>query len=255
MRRIKWRYVGLAVLAVLVIGLSGFVVWANTPQGDLMDAAKAALESDESVRVDTSQWLVFEPVNADPTTGYIFYPGGRVQAEAYAPMARAIAEAGYLSVIVPVPLNLAFFNTGAAGPVIDAYPQIEHWAVAGHSLGGVAAAAFADENPDRVEAVLIMASFPAPWNDLSDQADLVVVSVYGTLDSMVHEIEDSGPMLPPDAQFIPIEGGNHAQFGYYGPQAGDNEATITRAEQQEQIIAATVAVLEQISGNAEDESG
>jgi len=42
---------------------------------------------------------------------------------------------------------------------------------------------------------------------------------------------------------VAIEGGNHAQFGWYGPQAGDNPATISREAQQEQIIEATVELL------------
>jgi hypothetical protein len=29
---------------------------------------------------------------------------------------------------------------------------------------------------------------------------------------------------------VSIEGGNHAQFGWYGPQEGDNPATISREE-------------------------
>ncbi len=39
------------------------------------------------------------------------------------------------------------------------------------------------------------------------------------------------------------EGGNHAQFGNYGPQKGDSPATITAAEQQEQTVEAVSAFL------------
>ena len=37
--------------------------------------------------------------------------------------------------------------------------------------------------------------------------------------------------LPADTEWITIEGGNHAQFGDYGVQDGDGEATIS-AEMQ-----------------------
>jgi hypothetical protein len=40
-----------------------------------------------------------------------------------------------------------------------------------------------------------------------------------------------------------IEGGNHAQFGSYGPQEGDKPATISPEEQWEQVAAATVEFL------------
>jgi hypothetical protein len=47
--------------------------------------------------------------------------------------------------------------------------------------------------------------------------------------------------------WVPIEGGNHAQFGYYGPQPGDSPATISREEQQAQAVDATVALLERMN--------
>ena len=80
---------------------------------------------------------------------------------------------------------------------------------------------------------------------MADQPDLQVTSIFGTLDGLATpaEIEASKALVPPAATFVPIEGGNHAQFGWYGPQQGDNEATITREEQQEQVIAATEAAL------------
>jgi hypothetical protein len=46
-------------------------------------------------------------------------------------------------------------------------------------------------------------------------------------------------LLPTDATFVPIQGGDHAQFGWYGPQPGDNPASISREIQQAQIVQAT----------------
>jgi hypothetical protein len=60
-------------------------------------------------------------------------------------------------------------------------------------------------------------------------------------------IDASRSLLPPDTQWTAIEGGNHAQFGWYGPQPGDNQATITREEQQAQIVAATLQLLQQLA--------
>ena len=47
-----------------------------------------------------------------------------------------------------------------------------------------------------------------------------------------------------------IEGGNHAQFGNYGPQKGDQPATISAEEQQAQ----TVAAIEEFLGESDAQS-
>jgi hypothetical protein len=44
-----------------------------------------------------------------------------------------------------------------------------------------------------------------------------------------------------------MQGGNHAQFGDYGFQPGDNQAKISRADQQQQVVDATVKFLESLS--------
>ena len=58
-------------------------------------------------------------------------------------------------------------------------------------------------------------------------------------DGMVDELEASSTLLPAKTEYIVIEGGNHAQMGWYGEQAGDNEATISRSEQQSILINST----------------
>jgi len=231
----RWWWVLLLIPVLLVVG---FVVWAETPLGPMPEAL-AALESDALVQVEQGEWYVFRPVELEPIAGVIIYPGGRVDPRSYAPMARALAEQGYLAVIVPMPLNLAVFDPGAAEQVIAAYPQIASWAVGGHSLGGAMAANFARQNPALLAGLFLWAAYPASSDDLSG-LDLQVISIYGTLDGLAtgDKIEASRPLLPPDTIWTPIEGGNHAQFGWYGDQPGDNPATISREEQQMQILQA-----------------
>jgi len=53
-------------------------------------------------------------------------------------------------------------------------------------------------------------------------------------------------MLPPTTVYVEISGGNHAQFGYYGDQSGDNPATITREAQQSETLNATVELLQKL---------
>jgi dienelactone hydrolase len=244
-RRKIW--VGLLIGLLVLIGVAAMALffWVGNPQ-TAMEIAEISLESDEQVRVVREPWLSFMPQDSDPEVGFIIYPGGLVVPEAYAPTARAIAEQGYLVVITPMPLNLAVLNVNEAADVMLAYPEIDHWAIGGHSLGGSMAAAFADQNED-VAGLVFWASYPADSNDLSGQA-IAVSSIYGTLDGLAtpEDVLAAKPLLPEDTVWVPIEGGNHAQFGWYGPQDGDNPATISQQEQQEQVIAATIALLAQL---------
>jgi len=229
----RWPWL-LALVPILV--LAGFVMWANTPAKPMPEAL-AALPSDAQVRVDTESWLVFRPADEEPTVGLILYPGGRVDARAYAPTARDIATEGYLTVIVPMPLNLAVFGSDLAKEVIAAFPQVNRWAIGGHSLGGAMAARFAYRHPDAVHGLALWASYPAGSDDLSDR-NLAVVSIYGTRDGLASEekIAPSQALLPRDTRWVAIQGGNHAQFGWYGPQNGDEPPTISRARQQDVIV-------------------
>lgn len=238
--------------ALLIGAVAGFLAWALMGPGPMPEAL-AALSSDDQVLVHTEGWLVFEPAVQAPSsgasqTGLVFYPGGRVDPRAYAPAARAIAAEGYLVVVVPMPLNLAVFAPHRAEKVLAAYPQIQTWAVGGHSLGGAMAARFAHQHLDRVQGLVLWAAYPASADDLS-RSGLAVASIYGTRDGLAtrRKIDGSRGLLPLDTDWVAIGGGNHAQFGWYGVQPGDNEATISRHEQQEQVIAATLTWLAQLA--------
>jgi hypothetical protein len=246
--RTYWKRVVTAFLALIIVAGMVFYVWASTPVGELMPAAQQELESSETVNVTYDEWLVFSPQEGAPKTGFIFYPGGRVLADAYAPLGQSLAEQGYLAVFVPMPLNLAILNVDGANAVIEAYPEVNHWVIGGHSLGGAMAARYVYNNPDAVDGLVMMAAFPETQFDFSER-DLVIASIYGSLDGLatVEEVEAAEPLLPEDAIFLLIEGGNHAQFGWYGAQAGDNEATISREEQFGQIVSGTLGVLERVS--------
>src|SRR5512135_761553 len=198
------------VLVCLVLGLftTGFVVWGETP-AQPMPEALAALQSDAQVTVTAGKWLVFTPAKSQPTTGFIIYPGGRVDYRAYAPAAHQIAAQGYLVVIVRMPLNLAVFGANTAQDVLAAYPQIRRWAIGGHSLGGAMAAAFASTHPNSIQGLALWAAYPASSDDLSDSS-LRVVSIFGSLDGLAtgEKMDASRPLLPADTTWVPITGGN-----------------------------------------------
>src|SRR5512138_1342156 len=140
----------LIVSLIILTGVSGFVFWSKTPARPMSEAV-AALQSSPQVIVTNSESITFTPAISKPTTGFIIYPGGRVDYRAYAPAAHQIAEMGYLVVIVPMPFNLAVFDPDAAQAVITAHPEIKNWVVGGHSLGGTMAANYASNNPDTVD--------------------------------------------------------------------------------------------------------
>ncbi len=240
MKRLRIVLIGLLVVLILAVG--GFVVWAETPLGPMPEAI-AALESNAEVAVQTEPWLLFAPAEKTPSVGLIFYPGGRVDPRSYAPAARVIAAQGYLVVIPPVPLNLAVFAPDIAADVIAANPAIKRWFVGGHSLGGAMAASFAYNHPDAVDGLVLWASYPASPSDFSQRPDFPVLSAYGTEDFGLDGIEASRVLLSDTTEWVVIGGGNHAQCGWYGPQPGDNPATISREDQQSQLIAVTVDFL------------
>jgi hypothetical protein len=244
MKTFKRVLLGLLVItAVLVVG---FVVWAETPLGPAPEAL-AALQSDEKVTVNADNFITFAPASGpQPTTGFIFYPGGRVDYRSYAVTLHQIAAQGYLVVLVPVRLNLAFFDINAGQPVFAAHPQIKHWATGGHSLGGVASALFAKDHLGELEGLIFWASYPA--DDSLKNSGLKMISIYGTNDMAgMAKFDQTKALLTSDAQYVVIQGGNHGQFGDYGPQPGDKVAAISRAEQQRQIVQATVDFLHQLS--------
>lgn len=241
MKLTKLLLYGFFIVAIVVMG---FVLWAGSALGPEPEAL-AALRSDDHVTVSLDKYVVFQPARRKISTGFVFYPGGRVDYRSYAAPLRRIAAEGYLVILLPVRLNLAFFDINAADDPIASFPEIRHWVVGGHSLGGVAAAVYAGRNMD-LNGLVFWASYP-PDEKLKN-SDLPILSIYGTLDmGGVEAFEASRSNLPSTAKSVVIDGGNHAQFGDYGFQPGDNAATISPLEQQKQVVEATVKFLKEVS--------
>jgi dienelactone hydrolase len=232
-----WRIlVGLIGISILLSG--AFVVWA-TSTNPVMNTDMDALQSDAHVQVTQAPWIVFEPKNTDPDTGVIFYPGGKVDPRAYAPIMHSLAKEGYLTIVVPMPLNLAFTSINKAEEVVSAYPTVETWIISGHSLGGAMASNYVYNNPDQMQGLILYASYPANNNSLA-LTNIPVLSIYGTEDGGFEKLAASTNLLPGDTKFVVVEGGNHAQFGDYGLQQGDGTARLSREDQQTQIVNTTL---------------
>lgn len=229
----KFALAGLAL--ILIIGALGLFLWSKTGTYPARDTAVAALESSADVSVTQGKTIVFTPL-VDPDIGLIFYPGGLVEPAAYAPILHKIAREGILVIITPMPLNLAILNPGAAAAVIDSYPEISTWVLAGHSLGGAAAGIYANANPGKIDGLALWDSYPPDSASLADD-DLALISIFGTTaDAPNTENFDAKRfLLPADTTFVAIEGASHAQFGDYGPQKGDVVPSLSLEEQHDRV--------------------
>lgn len=72
-----------------------------------------------------------------------------------------------------------------------------------------------------------------------------VLSIYGSEDGVLNteSVQENRSLLPDNHKEIIIEGGNHAQFGNYGEQAGDGDATVSTEEQQKLTVEAITDLL------------
>ena len=235
------RRVALIVVAIVLILVAVAIIWVNdTHKPD--STARAAMESGNGVSVTeiAGDNVAFVPDN--PKAGIILYPGAKVEPEAYAPLMRECAERGVLGVVTRMPLNLAILDANAADGIREQFPEITEWMISGHSMGGVAASAYASRHEDDFDDIVLLASYP---NDDLTGYKGNVLSIVGTNDHVLdlQAYETAFERLPDRARELKIEGGNHANFGSYGAQMADGEATIAPEEQWDQTADAIESLM------------
>lgn len=215
----------------------------NSAAYEAEKTVEEAMESSKYVTVeDKVDYIVFEPVGDFYDKGIIFYPGGSVEPEAYAPLMHAVAEEGYFCVIVKMPLNLAVLDADKADEIREDYPNIADWYMSGHSLGGAMSATYAHENASQIKGVILLAAYST--EDLSKD-NLEVLSIYGSLDDVLNmeNYEKYRSNLPADMTELVISGGNHANFGNYGAQKDDGFAELSAEDQQTITVEAICEML------------
>lgn len=215
------RLFALGLLLLLLV----FGIYA----GDYYRAEETAASHSEAVTVEiTEDRAVFMPERAE--AGLVFYPGGKVEFTAYAPLMMGLAENNVLCVLLKMPLNLAVLDMDAAEGVPEQFPEVEHWYLAGHSLGGSMAASFAGKHTAEYEGLILLAAYAT--EDLTGTG-LKVCSLYGDRDGILNmeKYNRYRANLPEDVLELVLEGGNHAGFGSYGPQQGDGTTTLEPGEQ------------------------
>lgn len=230
----KLRLVLAIILAVVIVCAGAFAVYVNDYYRAEETAVQAmAVDGAVSVYELTDSLTVFAP--EEPLAGLIFYPGGKVEHTAYAPLLRTCAERGILCVLVQMPCNLAVLNVNGADGIHERFPEISHWYIGGHSLGGAMAASYASGHVNELDGVVLLAAYST--EDLT-QSGLAVCSIYGSEDGVMNKekYDASKANLPDDAVEFVIVGGCHAGFGCYGPQDGDGTPQISSEDQINQTV-------------------
>ena len=230
-RRKKWIVAGGIVLLILAI-LTGVFFWYVSDYYRAEDVALAVMARDSGITVQDNLTILSPTHPTD--TAMIFYPGAKVEAEAYLPLLDQIRQRGVTCILVHMPFHMAIFDADAANEVITQFPEYQHWYIAGHSMGGAMASQFAADHPDLVDGLILLGAYI--YGDYPDEKTL---TIYGSLNQSVEDHIDYTENI------VEIEGGNHAQFGNYGPQKGDLPAAISAEEQQRQTVEAIEAFLAQ----------
>ena len=217
------------VLAVVLVCAAGFAAYVNNYYHAEPSAVQAmAPDGAVSVYKLRDGVTVFAP--EEPSSGFIFYPGGKVEHTAYAPLLRACAERGVLCVLIRMPFNLAVFHINGANGIPEQFPDVDRWYLGGHSLGGAMAASYAADHADELDGLVLLAAYST--RDLTGSG-LAVLSVYGSEDGVLdmEKYEQYRSNLPARTSEVVIDGGCHAGFGRYGVQDEDGTPTISGDEQ------------------------
>lgn len=248
-RRTSRRLLRMALGAALLIALGwwGSLLWPGPLVPD-QDAAVPGV-ADASVRLArfdaAGGGVEVAPADGGADILLVLYSGGLVRPQAYAWLGVALAPVGVRTLIPALPLDLAVLGRDRAGTVLsELYADEAHVAVGGHSLGGAMAAAWARRNPDRIDALVLMAAYPGRNEDLSnlDLATLVLAAEHDGL-AELPRVRSGLERLPESAGLEVVDGAAHAFFGRYGPQRGDGTPTVSRGEAEAEIAAALEAFL------------
>ncbi|MFI3238441.1 MAG: alpha/beta fold hydrolase [Lachnospiraceae bacterium] len=209
----------IAVGGVLAVCVAGFFIYLSVYyKAD--EVAMSLYEGGEGISV-VDDMIILTPEVASGV-GIVFYPGAKVETIAYLPILDKLADEGITCVLIDMPFHMAFFNVNAADDVFERVDGVDSWYIAGHSLGGGMASSYASEHEDAIDGLILLGAYVYGTYPPSK-----ALTVYGTFNSNLEESIDYTENI------VIIEGGNHAQFGNYGKQKGDPDATISWEEQQE----------------------
>lgn len=228
------------ILAVLILTVAACFCYVNDYYHSEITIAdcQANLKDVSITKIEQGFYLNGPGTDA----AMIFYPGAKVEYTSYLPLLGRLAEEGVDCFLIKMPCNLAIFGQNKADDIRKSY-EYSHWYLSGHSLGGAMAASYASGHLDDLDGLILLAGYPAK----SLKSDgFSVLSLYGSQDGVLNmeKQKEGNTYMPKQYKEICIEGGNHASFGDYGEQDGDQPATISRKEQQEQAVTAILEMIQ-----------
>ena len=154
----KLKIALLIILALLIVS-AGFLIWYSNDYARADSNAKALLNGSENVSVTEIDGGLFldGPGNE---SALVFYPGAQIEYTSYLPLLMNLSNDGVDCFLLEMPLNVAVFDTDAAGSIIenDNYAY-DKWYVSGHSLGGWAGATYIHDHPDKVNGLILLAAY------------------------------------------------------------------------------------------------
>lgn len=224
----KLKTVFLVLASLILMLIAAFYIYVSDYYKADATAVEALNRDLKENKAFIKNDFIIIPSRVESDSALIFYPGGKVEAEAYYPLLSRLAEKGITCILVKMPFHLAFFDSSAADRVYETLPEINHWYIGGHSLGGAMASKYMSEHPENLEGLILLGAYV-----YGDVPSTKTLTIYGTKDGVLNteKIKSSHNQLP-------IIGGNHAHFGDYGNQKGDKDADISREEQQEKTATA-----------------
>ncbi len=245
----KWITFGLILVGAAAVVMLNLALFSGQLIG-LPDNVKTALKSDAAVVVTEDHkngFISFQPADIDAiSTGVIIYPEGHMDPRTYAPIGRQMAEAGYLVVFPSRRTQTDFDRTEELAriqSVLDSYPAVSSWVLGAHTWGANIVASCADQFSDSLVAMVFWAPRFNPGLSLADSS-LPTLAIWGTLDEEnTGFLAETRPALPPQTEWVVIEGGNRVSFASFGPMAADVGASIGEAAQQSQAAQITLDFL------------
>ena len=226
------------VLAVLIVAIACAAIWLGDIYHASADVESYTAQCGDVVISEIADGLFLDGPGSE--NALIFYPGAKVEYTAYAPLMAKLAQGGVDVFLIKMPCNLAVLGMNRADGVLSDY-SYEHWYMGGHSLGGAMAADYIAQclkkGKTTPEGLILLAAYP---NKSLKDASVRVLTIYGSEDGVLNRkrLASGRALLPDTATEIIIEGGNHAQFGCYGVQKGDGNASISQEEQWQQTAQA-----------------
>lgn len=170
----------LVIVLLLLAILAGVFFWYVSDYYRAEDVALEVLAQNDGIVTQDNLTILSPSYQSD--TAIIFYPGAKVEAEAYLPLLDQIRQTGITCILVDMPFHMAIFDSDAAEDVMTQFPEIEHWYLAGHSMGGAMASKFAAEHPDEVDGLILMGAYI--YGDYPDEDTL---TIYGSLNQSVED--------------------------------------------------------------------